>query len=121
MRTPDGKECPLYYADFHRGRHVQECRAHYTPDSAHWQPNDCARCQVPDILRANASPTLKLTLKLSPGILGLGRRLDVIATCTRHGTAIADPFVGCEQCNAVRPGLSAFLDALERDTPPDQP
>ena len=28
---------------------------------------------------------------------------------------IPDPFVGCPRCNAERPGLDAFLKALEND------
>ena len=118
MKTPAGKDCPYYYADFHRGRHVQECRL-ADPTGATWQPSDCSRCTVPDILRANASPYLQLHLKIQAGILGIGRRLNVTATCDRHEIPIADPFVGCPKCNAEHPGLEAFLNALEQQPPPD--
>ncbi|MCC7210039.1 MAG: hypothetical protein IT323_22235 [Anaerolineae bacterium] len=114
MRTPAGKECPEYYQDFHRQRNIQECRlAKRNPDSARWQPGDCRRCPVPDILRANASPHLRLKLTIRPGFLGIGRSNLVQATCEKHRQVIEDPYVGCEQCNAERPGLSAFIDALE--------
>jgi len=117
MKTPAGKECPLYYADFHRGRNVQECRlAERNPESASWHPNDCMRCPVPDILRANASENMRLKLTIKPGILGIGRHNRVEAFCEIHEIPIEDPMVGCPKCNATRPGIEAFLDALEGAT-----
>ena len=118
MKTPAGKFCPHYYADFHRGRHIQECRL-ADPSGAPWQPNDCSRCPVPDILHANASPYLHLHLKIQGGVLGIGRRLNVTASCDRHQIPIDDPYVGCPKCNAENPGLDAFLSALEQRPPPD--
>ncbi len=119
MKTPAGKECPNYYADFHRGRHIQECRL-ADPHGAAWQPADCSRCPVPDILRANASPYLHLKMAIKPGVLfGIGRQVTITATCDKHHIPIADPFVGCEMCNAEHPAIDAFLDALERQPPPD--
>lgn len=113
MKTPAGKECPEYHADFHRGRRVQECRLiKRNPRSAPWHPGDCSRCQVPDILRANASEFLRLTLQVKPGFLGIGRALTVTAFCEKHKLEIEDPYVGCAACNAERPGVSLFLDAL---------
>lgn len=87
--------------------------AQRNPESAAWHPHDCARCPVPDILRANASPDMRLRLTIKPGILGIGRHLKVEAYCEKHALPIDDPFVGCLQCNAERPGIDAFLDALE--------
>ncbi|MBX3064279.1 MAG: hypothetical protein KF726_14980 [Anaerolineae bacterium] len=114
MKTPAGKECPQYYADFHRGRNIQECRlASRNPESAPWRPADCTLCSVPDIVRANASPDMRLKLTIKSGFLGLGRRLIVEAYCEKHQLRIDDPFVGCPRCNAERPGSSAFADALE--------
>jgi hypothetical protein len=121
MRTPAGKDCPHYYADFNRGRRVQECRLiEENNASPPWQSNDCAQCQVPDILRANASPLMELKLTVRAGLVfGIGRHLDISATCDKHSVPIPDPFVGCEQCNAERPTIQAFLDSLERDSPND--
>lgn len=114
MKTPAGKECPQYYADFHRGRHVQECRlAQRNPESAPWQPGDCSRCPVPDILYANASPDMRLRLTIKSGILGIGRRNIVDAFCEKHNIKIEDPIAGCPRCNAERPGIEEFLKALE--------
>jgi hypothetical protein len=114
MRTPAGKECRFYYEDFHRGRNLQECRLiRENPESLPWRPSYCARCSVPEILNANASPNLELKLTVKPVMLGLGRRVEVTATCLKHRTTIEDPFVGCPQCNAERPGLDVFWKALE--------
>lgn len=116
MRTPAGKECRYYYQDYNRGRDVQECRLiKENPDSFPWRPNYCETCPVPDILNANASPALELTLTVSPRLLGLGRKLDVTATCLRHRIPIEDLYVGCPKCNAERPGLEVFRQALEQD------
>jgi hypothetical protein len=116
MRTPAGKECRFYYQDYNRGRDLQECRLiKENPTSLPWRPNYCASCPVPDILNANASPALELKLTISPRLLGLGRKLDVTATCLRHRILIEDPYVGCLKCNEERPGLDVFRHALEQD------
>ncbi len=114
MRTPAGKECRYYYADFNRGRNVQECRlAKVNPESMRWRPQDCTRCPVPDILNANASPNLELKLTIKPRFLGLGRENEVTAWCLKHQIPIEDAFIGCTQCNDERPGLDLFKSALE--------
>ncbi len=117
MRTPDGRECRHYYEDFHRGRNVQECRlVQGNVESLSWKPSDCKRCPVPDILSANASPHLKLKLTIDTRLMGLGRKLEVEAWCTRHRREIEDPFVGCELCQEDRSdALDAFRQALEGD------
>lgn len=116
MRTPAGKECQHYYEDFHRGRNVQECRlVRQNPASLQWKPDDCSKCPVPAILNANASPNLELTLTIKPKLLGLGRQLEVKASCLKHRSVIEDAYVGCPQCNAERPGLDIFWQALGQD------
>lgn len=115
MRTPAGKDCRYYYEDFHRGRNVQECRLiKQNPESFPWRPQYCARCPVPEILNANASRNMELTLTVKPVMLGLGRKLEVTASCLKHRISIEDPYVGCPKCNAERPGLDAFRKALEQ-------
>ncbi|MBN8638844.1 MAG: hypothetical protein J0M07_26250 [Anaerolineae bacterium] len=123
MRTPAGKECKFYYADFNRGRNLQECRLiKANPDSLPWQPSTCTTCPVPDILYANSSPNLELQLSIRPRLLGLGRKLHLEASCVKHRIPVADPYVGCPQCNAERPGLDAFIQALEQgDNDPAKP
>ena len=114
MRTPAGKECPYYYADFHRGHSTQLCRLlEHDHESLPWQPGDCEKCPVPGITAANASPYLKLVLTITPRLLGLGRRLTVSASCSKHALTLDDPYIGCPQCLAERPSLEAFKRALE--------
>lgn len=117
MRTPAGKECRHYYEDFHRGRNIQECRlVKENPESPlNWRPVDCSTCPVPDILNANSSRYLELKLYIKPRMLGLGRRVEVEASCRRHKISIPDAFVGCPQCNAERPGLDLFREALQQE------
>ncbi|HML24746.1 MAG TPA: hypothetical protein PKD09_24035 [Aggregatilinea sp.] len=113
MRTPAGKECPYYYANYHRGRETEECRlVAENPDSAPWQPRDCARCPVPDILLANASPNLRLKLTIRPKLMGFKRQMDVRAWCEKHDIVIEDPYTGCPLCAEENPGLKLFKDAL---------
>lgn len=114
MRTPAGKECPHYYEDYYRGREVQECRlVKDDPESLKWKPTDCSKCPIPDILNANASKDLSLNLSIKPGVLGFGRRIEATAHCVKHQVDIEDPYIGCPQCNAERPGLDIFRQALE--------
>lgn len=118
MRTPAGKECPYFYANYKRGADRQECRLiEDNPDSARWHPNDCANCRVPEITAANASPNLMLKLTIKQGLLGLpiGRRLIIDARCDKHKVTISDAIVGCPQCNAERPGFDIFMQALGED------
>ncbi|MEL6525666.1 MAG: hypothetical protein AAFQ07_08145 [Chloroflexota bacterium] len=112
MRTPAGKECKHYYEDFHRGRNVQECRLiKQNPDSKRWQPNDCEKCPVPDILLANADPDMALTLTITSGFLGFGRNFEVTAKSLRDGTPIEDPYVG--KVDKDNPALNIFRQALD--------
>ena len=100
MRTPAGQECPHYYADFHRGRNHQECRL-VDPTGPRWQPADCGRCAVPRILLANACPHLRLEATIRPGLLGLGRRVALRATCQRSGVDVREPEIGCGHCHEM--------------------
>jgi len=115
MRTPAGKECPHYYEDFNRGREIQECRlAMSNRDSAPWRPKDCARCPVPDILRANASLDLRLKLTIHPVLLGFVRQMRVEAWCEKHDIPIDNPYVGCPLDAEENQGLKLFRDALDK-------
>lgn len=79
-----------------------------------WKPVDCSNCPVPEILQANASKDMELTLTIKPRLLGLGRKVEVEAYCLRHRIRIEDPYVGCPQCIAARPGLDVFKEALNQ-------
>jgi hypothetical protein len=99
MKIPAGQECKFYYEDFHRGRSKQECRLlGGAPHTLAWQPSDCERCPVPRILRDNASPYLALEGRIRLGFLGLGRRVEVTAYCSKHSLKLEDPHIGCPRC-----------------------
>jgi len=111
MKTPAGKECRYYYADFHRGRNIQECRnVKYNNNSEPWHAKDCTNCPVPDILRANADPNMELTVTVSKGFMGFGRKIKVDAYNKNDGSVIENPYVGQVKDN---PGLDIFRQALE--------
>jgi hypothetical protein len=114
MITPAGKECRFYYQDYFRGRSEQECRLlKSNPRSPAWQPKDCGNCPVPEILQANSSPDLVLEATVRPGFLGVNRRVEVKAFCSRHLIDVPKPEVGCPKCAAERPGLAELFDSLD--------
>lgn len=107
MRTPAGNECRHYYEDFNRGRQTQECRLiKQNPGSLPWTPGLCAKCSVPEVLRANGSPELQLALTVKKRF-GLLTAMDLQARCRKHGIAVPDPIRGCPACAAESGGLPA--------------
>jgi hypothetical protein len=96
MKTPAGKECKYYYADFHRGRDLQVCRLiEKNSDSPAWRPHLCHSCPVPDILRANGSETLTLDGKVVNKFLGLKQQVEVTGWCNVCFSEVPDPMRGC--------------------------
>jgi hypothetical protein len=113
MKTPAGKECKFYYGDFHRGREAQACRLiEQNPDSLPWEPSLCYSCPVPDILRANASNTLKLDGRVVKKFLGFKRQVEVEGWCSECFSVVPDPKLGCLNC--ARSGKPSILDLDER-------
>ncbi|MEJ2549331.1 MAG: hypothetical protein P8Z42_11185 [Anaerolineales bacterium] len=113
MRTPAGNECPYYYQDFHRGRSIQECRLiERTPNGGKYTPDLCAKCRVPRIVMANACKRMVLEARVVSGFLGLNRRVEVSAFCTRTLENVAEPEIGCGECHLE---LAALLHP-ENDT-----
>ncbi len=99
MKTPDGKECKYYFADYFRGRSTQDCRLiAANPASESWKPALCQGCPVPDILEANGSVNLGLKARVVKGMLGLVQKVEVTAYCREHHVAIPDPKKGCDLC-----------------------
>ena len=79
MLTPAGRECRFYYQDYHRGHSEEDCRLiRGNPRSPAWEQKDCSNCSVPDVLLANSSPDLVLEATVKTGILGLGRKVEVV-------------------------------------------
>lgn len=103
MRTPDGRECPYFYAGYHRQVTAKAvCNLlDGKPDAQRWSPDFCATCPVPDIRRANACRNMVLDARVgkSGWRFWEKERMLVRATCTRTGTTVADPYVGCGQCH----------------------
>jgi hypothetical protein len=100
MRTPAGTECRYYYQDYFRGRETQECRlVKGNPRSPTWEPELCEKCPVPEILRANGSPHMRLEL-VERKRLGLFKTVVVEAYCLKHACPIDDPIRGCPACAA---------------------
>jgi len=56
---------------------------------------------------------MALTLAVGKGVLGIGRRFEVSASCGKHMVSIEEPPVGCPQCNAERPGVAALFGELD--------
>lgn len=103
MRTPAGTDCPHYYEDFHRGRARQECRLiARNPRSAPWTADLCRSCRVPRIVLANACPNLILGARVRPGVLGLGRGVEIRAECVLSRVRVSEPEIGCGRCHEVR-------------------
>ena len=99
MKTPYGKECKFYYADYFRGHETKACRLiERNSDSDPWVPGLCQTCPVPDILAANQNPNLRLRACVGKGLFGLTKKVQVEAMCAKHGVEITDPKAGCEQC-----------------------
>jgi hypothetical protein len=65
---------------------------------------------VPEILAANSNPDLVLEATVRKGVLGLGRRVEVKAFCSRHLVDVDEPRVGCRQCALERPGIQQLFD-----------
>lgn len=106
MRTPTGSECRYYYADFHRGNSVQECRLlSQAVRSLPWRPQVCQTCPVPAILRANNCPHMTLGGRLARR--WFRERVLVEAFCTQAKTVVANPYVGCGRC--VRGPATVFV------------
>lgn len=104
MITPAGTECPYYYEDFHRGRERQECRLiDRTPGGGRYTPDLCAKCRVPRIVLANACPNMVLEAEVVSGFLGLRRRVEISASCTRSLQTVEEPEIGCGQCHLSFP------------------
>jgi hypothetical protein len=100
MRTPAGTECRYFYANYFRGRNQQECRlVGSNPASERWTPGMCHGCPVPKILTANACKHLVLDGRVVKTWAGLGRKMQVSASCTKSLTDVPNPHAGCGHCH----------------------
>jgi hypothetical protein len=56
---------------------------------------------------ANACPHLQLEAVVQPGVLGIGRHVEVHARCDQYRTAVTEPELGCGHCHEAFPPLPA--------------
>jgi hypothetical protein len=100
MKTPAGKECKYYFADYYRGREKEECRLiDRNPDGGRWRSSLCRGCPVPDILSQNACPNLILEARVHKSMLGLREQVKVFAVCSKFVIEVEAPAVGCGHCH----------------------
>lgn len=103
MITPDGKECPYYYANVHRRTLALEKCNLITggPFEQDWHSGLCATCQVPAIKRANNCPEMVLSLRIIKRGLRFWERDRVVveAHCPHADGPIKNPMIGCGHCH----------------------
>lgn len=97
-------DCPYYYADYHRGRDVEECRliARNRDNRRPWKRGLCDTCPVPGILRASTCRHLALEAAVERKF-GLIDRVSVYAVCTEHIIELKDPR-RCPRCEEQAAG-----------------
>ena len=94
-----------------RGRTMQECRLIASnPDSRAWRPNFCQTCPVPAILRANGCTNMSLEAWVGRRWLVLPR-VRVRAFCSLTRQEVAEPMVGCGNCQDER--WRSFQESLK--------
>lgn len=102
MKTPFGFECPYFYGDYFRGRHIEECRliGKALPPN-HWQVKYCQHCKIPAIKRANNCENMVLTAEIKPILMGVKRVISIKAYCTKTHQVVVNPYVGCGECHPI--------------------
>jgi hypothetical protein len=110
MRTPAGKECQYFYADYYRGRDKEECRLLSSAlPTIVWKSDFCFTCPVPEILQANACPYLVLKPFLTRRFPFIKPQVKIEAYCTKTSRSVSEPHIGCGECHPlpfVLPGES---------------
>ena len=100
MINPDGKECPHFYGDYHRGKNIEYCRL-LTDNDLDWVPEYCSVCPVPEILLANACEHMALIPRLRKKILFISPRVFIDAYCHKCNCKFDEPKVGCGECHPL--------------------
>jgi hypothetical protein len=96
VRTPAGQDCQYFYGDYHRGRHMEECRL-LEGSAEPWRPALCETCPVPGILLANACPNLILYGRIERR-MWFWKRMQIVAVCQHTGGIVREPKIGCGHC-----------------------
>lgn len=101
MKTPFDRECPYFYGDYFRGRNVEECRLLASSGQA-WSRDLCKFCPVPEIARANACQSMKLSARVTrPLSAAFMKRVQVTAYCEKSRKNVPEPQVGCGECHVL--------------------
>jgi hypothetical protein len=53
-----------------------------------------------------------LEARVVSGLLGLRRRVEIAASCTRSGEIVQEPEIGCGQCHLDFPAIAIQEDDL---------
>jgi hypothetical protein len=102
MRTPAGKECQFYYADYFRGREKVTCRLLVSANPPLiWQSSHCDTCPVPDILMANTCPNMVLKPSLVRRFPFTKQHVRVVAYCLKTSHLVEEPYIGCGECHPL--------------------
>ena len=102
MKTPAGKECKYYYADYFRGREKEECQLLRSANPPlTWKRELCMNCPVPDILMANACQHMILTPKIVRPFPYIKHQVQINAYCAKTNRLVKEPHVGCGECHPL--------------------
>lgn len=89
--------CRYLFADYHRGRDLEECRLiKRNADSRPWRRPLCDSCPVPGILRETNCEEIALEASVTKK-WGLIERVEVYAVCARHLIELNNPKF-CRRC-----------------------
>ncbi|NUQ38888.1 MAG: hypothetical protein HUU23_14045 [Caldilineales bacterium] len=89
--------CRYFFADYHRGRDLEECRLiKRNPASRPWRRPLCDACPVPRILIETNCAEIALEATVTRK-WGLFERVEVYAVCARHLIELDDPR-HCPRC-----------------------
>lgn len=100
MKTPYGKECAWYYADFHRSHEREECRL--VKSGSLWHRELCRNCEAPAIAAANNCENLDLIAEVQRSFFGKKTKGIIIkAFCRKSNDWVQNPYIGCGQCHPI--------------------
>ena len=97
MSSSKPVNCRYFYADYHRGRDLEECRLiKRNPESRPWRRPLCDSCPVPGILLNTNCREIALEATVVKKLLVV-ERVEVYAVCARHMLELRDPN-NCPKC-----------------------